>query len=830
MEPSPEDLVQAYSPLSDRRKELDAHLKRAVHDKVWYVLNARIGYEADFSDQSNRAYLKSTYPWLHDVSDGLVGFDEDKFDAEKGTFDRWLDSIDPDEFEAFLADAANAKEGESLDEDGAHELEQKETQRWLDEEGGSDLRDALHKKFEAKDSYFQFVIEQLKPADFWHFFQQIEMWPEREVDSIYIDEDAVAALVSEELVLSRMNASTRLRWGQTKRRSYRKFAQVAFTAALADAVKLERDAMLDQKFKSMPLEAVESVYLRLVPDTSNLHPGVPKWTNSRLDYGSDKEWFVTWDLSEEDWKSHWAIKENIRETATKMGAMLGVPALRRWKPPESPNQLKLRLPRRTRTEADHARALAIVDRLLEAKKPKQSSLPLEQPDVDPADIDPSQLVQMSYGDEKHVHENPLFRVIRVTSEVALKRYMGHAKVPPYNWQVGDYFLIFPQGRTDPYYWVRNDRDNMLSNVPENMREEVERVILKHYRKNFHAEDPNDSPDYDLLWPMFKLGGRSPMRHIIRKHVNLSDENTSEFAFHYGIHLLAMGRWRSALKYLDIKPQDATSQGYVIRVTDWDALTGSLFADTRDSDHRKTAEKVFSGEARDWFWEHQAYVDPEEVAENLNDEEWKLVRAHMNYMTLYPNGTDEEAVVMQPSVLAKYTNDEIVEWIKHQDDYDPDNELDELRSALKRIAAEVEIDSMESGMYNAATDAIEDALGSKGKWVVQDGKNLLEFIVPWSKIVRVYEAYRKANADWFNGGVWYLLMDANDKFEFSDDFSNYGKSFGEAVNKPDSGWHEHASFYLGELPETEPPSDPNQPELSLDEPTTPTQPNESLAIS
>ena len=94
----------------------------------YYIPYASKGTYSDFSDEANYEYFKEKYLFLNEESE-LIGFNPDAIERaeppDAKSFEDYLSEIDVDEWESFISDLKDAKDGQCLDEDRENELRMK---------------------------------------------------------------------------------------------------------------------------------------------------------------------------------------------------------------------------------------------------------------------------------------------------------------------------------------------------------------------------------------------------------------------------------------------------------------------------------------------------------------------------------------------------------------------------------------------------------------------------------------------------------------------------------------------------------------------------------
>ena len=167
-----------------REQQLNALLKLR-YDNQYQVRHTESGYGAGFDEQANREHFKKKFPWLHDHE--MICIDIDDAEADFGTFDDYLASIDQSDWDSFLEDAEYLNDDHyCIDDERSSELEMEESSRWLEEDGGPELIKELMKHCD--DGYDRYLFSRITPELIYVWSRETENYPERDGDdSVYMN-------------------------------------------------------------------------------------------------------------------------------------------------------------------------------------------------------------------------------------------------------------------------------------------------------------------------------------------------------------------------------------------------------------------------------------------------------------------------------------------------------------------------------------------------------------------------------------------------------------------------------------------------------------------
>jgi hypothetical protein len=279
-----------------RLAELARYIKPSS-DGAFYVPHSSKQYGSEMHDQANYDYITKKFPWLH-TSNTIPCLDPEEAEKTAGDLERYVAKIPQEEWASFLEDMENIRRYPVFDEDLLSEMERKEEQRWVDEDGVPTLRKALLD--EAQDSFTAFVASWAVTSNFfWDLCQSSSEYPQVEGDSAWMDVDK---LVEDGEVLADALASVepekmeRLKalWTKIKRRVYTRYGlDDKLDAALRKH--MPDDDEVQGAFAALTEESLYRFFLLLVPDSAYKVPGRLRWVplKSYAHHPSTMRWVCT---------------------------------------------------------------------------------------------------------------------------------------------------------------------------------------------------------------------------------------------------------------------------------------------------------------------------------------------------------------------------------------------------------------------------------------------------------------------------------------------------------------------------------------------------------
>lgn len=253
------------------------------------------------------------------------------------------------------------------------------------------------------------------------------------------------------------------------------------------------------------------------------------------------------------------------------------------------------------------------------------------------------------------------------------------------------------------------------------------------------------------------------------------------------------------------------RGFWLLFDDWQGLA-PFYGESRNYDYAKNAEKLFGGDARDW-WDHSE-EDPEEAFDSLNDSNLRIIRQLLYNRTL-ANDAGEEFVATK-EMIDDLSDSEIKDLIF---DSQNDSETDDIKQAIRWAASDAYAPSQESAYYEGYQKALASdwslSLEKDVKWIQVpnpkkkgEKKEMLGIYFPYSVLEEWIKQWKE------------------DEYEedFYGDIHDLAKAYLPKVMPNEDYWgdrdtdyfNEQAQYHLSEIDMRPTPeqADPNQPELPL----------------
>ena len=729
-----------------RREKLDELAKRNqaiehLRDGTYWIKYSHIGTYADFSDRANHAYLKDKYPWLHSVSEGL-GFDEDEGEKSHGDFETFLASIPHEDWTGFLEDMDTLEDYPLLDEEGASELEMKEVDRWVTEDGGPDLIKEMVKL--ADNAYDAYLLNKVPVDKVFEWMREADHYPEAQGQGdVWMDMDKFAKEEdTRDWFLDEME-DDQAGWLEQKKLAFEDGAGKQFDDLLKKLA--GEDEQAAHVYNHMDAEDVWQMFLQTFPDERRQEDD-PYWYLWKPQYDVPGLWKPGYaaDKGLDDWKSGYA--EALDDLMGKEWFRLLV---RNWhrRGPEGHPEFKF-----------------------EAQ---------EDPD------DPG--IYMKYGGglaEEVVYEDDRIRVLYPRNYDTLNYHLlngGQPQIDEQAWRdlfkYNDIFII--QGKEqddmlghagvrelgvvigDTDIGLRSYRQPTVAQLlnDPNYGRSIRRMLLRHYRETA-------SRDEKAATILLQLGGARELRRAER-HGHLNIKN---FGVPVGLFYISKHKYRLAAKAFNRSIHTLTPQGVWLVFDSVEDLT-SCFK------NEDAATTVFAHDHHDWFdhyYEKNNLPKVEDVIPFLDQSAIQHLREVLvNRQVWFPDGGPDEKgeyVVLTPKVLADYDDATILDWLAHPSDEDEnegvfDDIIEAIQYAGVDILTSASQDSVYTGYVEAAVNAID---GKEHKWTTHPTKKYksgeameaFKVFVPWKAVTDWAEKYQGEHGNAYDGALESLAVDAN----------------------------------------------------------------------
>lgn len=800
-----------------RREQLDELAKKGdavehLRDGTYFIKYCHMGTYADFHDQANYKYLKEKYPFLHSVSEGL-GFDPDDGEESHGDFETFLASIPHEDWTAFLEDMDSLASYPLLDEDGASELEMKEVDRWVTEDGGPDLIKEMVQQ--ADNSYDAYLLSKVPVEKVFEWMRETEHYPESQGQGdVWMDMEKYAKESdTREWFLDEME-DDEAGWLEQKRLAYEDGAADKFDQLLKALA--SEDEQVVHTYNRMDAEDMWQMFLKAFPDERREEDD-PYWYLWKPQYNVPGAWkpgyeAETHNLS--DWKvGYQQALDDLH------GKEWFVKLVRNWfrRGLEGHPEFKF-----------------------------EALEPVEDPD------DPE--IYMKYGGglaEEVVYEDSKIIVLYPRDYQTLNHHLrqnGMPEITEQTWRdifkYKDIFII--QGKqpvdllghestrelaviwgdsdVDLRVWTGSIRRPTLEEVlanPEYGRS-IRRMLLRYYRERAES-------DSKAAHVLLQLGGARELRRIEKRGISMSDMGVA-----LGLHYVAKHKYKLAAKALNRSLSTMSSQGVWLIYDSVEDLTGVF-------KNEEAATTVFAHDHYDWFDHYYERSNRPKVADVipfLDQSAIDHIRSVMvNRRVWFPDGGPDERgeyVTLTKKVLAEYDDATILDWLANPSDEDEsegvfDDIIEAIQLAGVDILQSASQDNVYTGYVKAAVDAID---GKEHKWTTHPTKKYktgepmeaFKVFVPWKVVFDWAEKYRDEHGYNYDGELESLAVEVNQ--ETADPNIEHMEAGWHDVNKE---WAKENLHRIHELtvPEPIPGSpayvDPAQTELPLKEAVDPDDP-------
>ena len=725
-----------------RREQLEqASALDHLRDGVYYIKHCSTSQYADFHDRANHAYLKERYPFLHSVSEGL-GFDVDDAADSHGEFEVFLAAIPHEDWTAFMEDMDRLEDYPLLDEQGASDLEMKEVDRWVAEDGAPELIKEMAKQ--ADNSYDAYLLSKVSVDMVFEWMRAADKYPEAQGQGdVWMDMERYAKEDETREWFLEETEEDEAGWLAQKRAAYEDGGAAQFDALLKRLA--GEDEQAAYVYNQMDAEDMWQMFLQAFPD------------ERRAD--GDPYWYL--------WKPHWnepgvwkpgyeADTHNLNDWKLGYQQALDYLSKEEW-------FIKLVRTWFSRGPADH---------------PEFKFEALE-PDPDDPEI------YLRYGGglaEEVVYEDANIIGLYPRDRQTLNHHLLQAGYPEVTEQVwrdlfkhNDIFVV--QAKLPPdlsgkvekrelaVIWGDSDVGlKVFTGVREapSLQEimahpqygrSIRRMLLGYYRERLE----NDPQAGNVLLQLG--GGREVRRAEARGHLNRSDLGVA-----LGLYYVAKRKYHLAAKAFSRPVSTLTPQGVWLIYDSVEDLT-PVFR------NENAATTVFANDHYDWFAD-QYYgrdavndISVADVTKFFDQRARDHIRSVMvNRRVYFPD--EDKWVVLTTKVLADYDDATLLSWLENPTNEDvEDGVWDDIIEAIKLTGADLlsnaTRDSVYTGYVAAAVDAIE---GTQHKWTnhptkkYQSGEPMGAFkvFVPWSRIRSLLKSIR-VNRGTTTQGRWRIWL-------------------------------------------------------------------------
>lgn len=804
----------------DRKQQLDDMDAVKQRESGEYCIdNAHTGDYADFHSTANFNYLKEKYTFLHGLGGNQLGIDDDAAIDAEGSLENYLGKIPEDDWEAFKEDMERLENYPLLDEEGASELEMEESSRWVTEDGGPDLINAMRDG--ADDTYEGYLLGKVTIDLIFEWMRETEHYPEAQGDgSVWMRmEELGEERKTQEWFLEHIEDDLP-GWLAIKRQTF----DTPIGAALSDdSVDLEGidphgstvGQVFDQMLRSLAStdeeiahtynridqEILWKMFLAAFPD-ERIDDGDPYWYFWKQAYNEPGTWRVGFQAAKDQ-----------RDVAWKRGYLQALEYLK--------------------TSPWFLRKIKAWFRQPPEVYPEFKFEALDQTgvgDVDPDD--PATFMRHGGGlEEDLVYEDDKIVVMSPRNMEALNyhlRLSGIREIEKKNWddlfKYRDVYVVLAKQPVDMLghtakrelgiIWGNDDEElkvfnnainpptlDQLMSTPD-YGKSVRRMLLSIYRERVQSDDKAGRV-------LLQLGGPAELRRAER----LGHLSTGAYRVSLGLHYVKRHKYALAAKSFGRVVSTVLPEGVWLIFDAVEDLV-PVFK------NREAAKTVFASDHYDWV-NFDLPDDVSDVFPFLDKRAIDHIREVMvNRSVWFPDaGPDQQGdyVVLTSKILSEYTDKEILDWLDRPSDEDQESEVfADIIEAIKRCGARIietaSLDSIYTGYIEAAVDAID---GKEHKWTThpsKKGDDAFSVFVKWSFVADWAQEHFNNQGQAYDGALEDLALEV--KHETADpDSSNMGADWRD-VNK-DFAKEQLDEIY--ELTAPDPPGhDPNQTLLPLPE--------------
>ena len=780
----------------ERREWLDAKLKSRAN--CWILPNTNSDRDGDYHERAAYDLIEHEHPWL-DSYGGAAAIDADEHGGTDEGVEAFLNDIDEDEWDSFKDHVKKLKNGGFDVSEKAWKLAEADFDDQYLSSFWPDIKKALREAPQLQDSFLQFAVSVAHPDKGYDWMRSTDTFYEMEGNGVGLNVEGIAQNLEAEDVLQdrqeRDNSERlRRRWEQIKRLSWTHYIRKAYYAKLRanpdTAARLERMGGDDDVYKSI---------LALIPDENfSAEGGEIQWdkisvphsrTQSKYGiYAMTDRWVPTLDGSFED-AIDWLADHKAAD----------------------PRQMLMKL----------ESASEVVRRLVED----------EDDDFEAMGLTPAQYAkQGGIGAYRVVYEDGNIEIREPLSPDTLADWIGER---PYDVRSEDSWQNYLRWKTPLVAFDKNSGTGDLWWFDETYVDHVLKVhdnadvatlmkayphlseaLVRYFSQKLRAEGP-DGREHNLRMIM-QAGGPAALKPY-RRYVKQGLIGGYDFAA--GLDYALRGNVRMARKYLTTQSVRIEKDGFWTLFNDLSDTAG-LFGEDRQYNWVKNAQKLFNGDAHDWFeyvWDGDFDLDG--VQKFLKPKHWAEIRKALVGRQVTFEDTDETVTLTTP-FLNQFKDGDIFDWIKDCES-DGNSDLEPVKEALDHALRSAQADADEAATHEGFVSALKDAIGATDmKWLKTGVKNKsgsheyeeqkVGFFIPWARVSDKLAKYTEENLDPYEGSLYDLVTDYSEKAMPQEEYS---------WNKiTDVNIDDRLDYHLGELEPVEHAEDPNQMPLPMESKT------------
>lgn len=244
------------------------------------------------------------------------------------------------------------------------------------------------------------------------------------------------------------------------------------------------------------------------------------------------------------------------------------------------------------------------------------------------------------------------------------------------------------------------------------------------------------------------------------------------------------------------------KGLYLLFDEW-SDTSVFFSNEGRNNFKRTAAKVFGGEARDWF---EADINPKDVWDHIDQRGLATIRQLLANREVMAENEDYDLVPtpITAEQIAELSDREIEDIVCGE--HNRDDATEDIYRAIKYAASDAEADGHEAAYMQGYEGAVTDVLGPSSWIESKDSKggvvHRLAFFISYDTLDSWLKQYAEDNYEDFDGQIHDLAQQcakASPSEDYTGDFS-------------EQYFHDQLEHQLSEISPTEPPE--QQSELPL----------------
>ena len=331
----------------ERLKWLEKRMaSHAGNDEHYLVPYASKGENSDFDEQANYEYFEANYSWLNYKS-GFIGFnryslENPGLDDDPVDFEVYLTEIDEDEWDQFVSDVKDVRNGVCMDENRSNELRM-EAETEFFRYNYKDFVDALREQPWMHRNEYQWLLQAvgtLEEEDVAELCRKNEHYPESEGQgSVWLNLEKAALDVDPDQVIEVLEgyenwqqAQAGEEWEATKSAVWQEQASTGYLFDKEMKEQLADQPDLLQQYTDMDPRETRAFFDRVLNDAAENPKGneYPRWTFVKAGYYDQPKidkWLVMYPAS--NWRQLTSDdkREHIEASMAEFVQDYAIPAL-----------------------------------------------------------------------------------------------------------------------------------------------------------------------------------------------------------------------------------------------------------------------------------------------------------------------------------------------------------------------------------------------------------------------------------------------------------------------------------------------------------------------